>query len=310
MKKHYSFNPIWATKVAAFEHGEFCHYSLEDGNDRCYFQYIKRDIADELPFLPKGQWFDIVTPFDYGGIYYTNKVLLEKFLKAFEIKCQNEHIVSGFFRFNPLLQHDYSMLEHYIDVIKLQEHIFINLKTDYHKEFSKRKQRNIKKAAQYDYTFLESDTVENFYPIYLESMQRVKSSAYFKFDIHILKHLLTFGKIFSIRFEETTVSTLFIIEEDETIYYFLGGTASAYLDYGFNSLLFDLVCSYYALNKKIFFLGGGKNGLYQYKKEFSHQSVPFYIGKKIFNKNMYNELVTLAQRSDNDFFPAYRKKVI
>lgn len=310
MNYNYSFNDQWAKNVAQFENGKFCNYTLKDGNEICYFHYIKRDIANELSFLKKGKWFDIVTPFDYGGIYYTNEALLGKFLKGFEEHCQKENIISGFFRFNPLLKQNYTILEQYIDITKVQEHVFIQLNTEYKKEFSKRKLRNIQKASKYNYALIENDTIENFYKIYLESMHRVHSSEYFLFDKDVLQRLLQFSKIFSIRFEDSTVSSIFIIEDDETIYYFLGGTASAYLDYGFNSLLFDLVCSYYSSTKKRFFLGGGKNGLYQYKKEFSNQTVPFYIGKKIFNKDMYNELISISQRDDNDFFPKYRKKVI
>lgn len=308
--KSYSFNPQWAHSVALFEQGEFNVYTLQEGDDSVYFQYIKRDIANELSFLEKGVWFDIVTPFDYGGIFYSNEQILEKFLVLFEEKCYQENIISGFFRFNPLLTHPYALLKNYIDIINVQEHIFIPLETDYHQMYSKRKLRNIKKAKRYNYTFIENDTIDNFYSIYAESMNRVHSSEYFLFSPEILKQLLPFGKVMSIHYENRVVSSLFMIEEEEIVYYFLGGTSSAYLDYGFNSLLFDLVCDYYKATKKIFFLGGGKGGLYQYKKEFSHHTVPFYIGKKIFNQDKYQELVTRSHREGNDFFPAYRKKVI
>lgn len=306
----YFFCNEWAKNVAKFETGEFCIYKLEKNKEICYFQYIKRDISNELTFLETGKYFDIITPFDYGGFYYSSNKILESFLRKFEIKCEEENIISGFFRFNPLLKQDYDILKKYINIVKIQDHIVIPLGKDYQKEFSKRKMRNINKSSKYAYNFLINDNINNFYEVYNSSMKRVDANKYFFFDKNTLNNLLHFGSIFSIEFQNKVVSSIFVLEDKDNIYYFLGGTMSEYLHYGFNSLLFDLVCKYYNSSKKRFLLGGGKNGLYQYKKEFSTTTTPFYIGKKIFNKKVYNTLVDDIKQNNNEFFPKYREKII
>lgn len=306
----YYFNRKWADEVAKFEDGVVNTYTLKENGETCYFQYIKRDISKELPFLDKDIYFDIITPFDYGGFYYTNELILEEFLKKFALKCKQENIISGFFRFNPLLKTNYSTLNKYIDVIKLQDHIILPLEENYKLNFSKSKVQSIKKSAKYDYDFINCDNLDNFYPVYLESMKRVDANNYFKFDKKILTNLINFGKIFSIRYDNQTVASIFIIEDKKDIYYFLGASLSSYLKYEFNSLLLQLIAEYYLNNKDNFFLGGGKSGLYQYKSKFSKKTVPFYIGKKVFNKDIYDKLASLSNNKNNDFFPAYRKKII
>jgi len=310
LNSNYFFNQLWGKTVAKFENGEFCSFALEDGEDKCYFQYIKRDIADELPFIEKNRYFDIITPFDYGGFYYSTQEVLKKGLSEFELKCKRENIISAFFRFNPLLNQNFDILKNYIDIIKIQDHIIINLETDYEKSFSSGKRRDINRAKRYDYTFIKNDSIENFYTTYLESMCRIGANDYFKFDKEVLSELLKFGKIFSIKFDEKTVNSIFIIEDELNIYYLLGSGMTEYLKYGFNSLLLYLICDYYSDCKKIFFLGGGKGGLYQYKKRFSKSRVPFYIGQKIFDKEIYDKLIIQTDRQKNKFFPQYRKKII
>lgn len=306
----YSLNKEWGTIVSQLDNGELNFFSFSENQESVYFQYVKRDISKELTFLEEGKYYDIITPFDYGAFYYTSETILKKALQHFLCKCNEENIISAFFRFNPMINQNYEILNQYIDIISLQEHIVIDLNKEYQKEFSKRKKRNIKKAKQYSYRFVVDDCFHNFYNLYIETMLRVESSQYFQFSKDALKQLIPFGKIFSIQFENRVVSSVFIIEDDETIFYFLGGTKREYLNFGFNSLLFDLVCEYYLGEKKFFFLGGGNESLYQFKKEFSSQTKQFYIGKKIFNHELYTQLVKQTKREENSFFPQYREKIV
>lgn len=309
-KSNYSFNSSWGEIVASFDNGVFEYFEFHDRNELFYFQYIKRDIADEIITLDKNTYFDIVTPFDYGGFYYTSDEILEKGLKEFEKKCKQENIISAFFRFNPLIRQNFNMLKNHIDIIKVQEHILIDLKSDYKKEFSSEKRRDINKQKRYDYTFIKNDSLNNFYNVYIETMRRINANEYFLFDEEVLKKLLNYGKIFSINFDNNIVNSVFILEDDVNIYYFLGGALTSYLKYGFNSLLLELVADYYSQSKNVFLLGGGKDGLYKFKKRFSNQRTPFYIGKKVFDKEIYDRLTMQTNRQNNNFFPQYRKKTI
>lgn len=306
----YSFSAEWAKNTAEFEHGEYCQYTVREGKESCVFHYIKRDLSIELESLEKNKYFDIITPFDYGGFNCTDKEILKTFLQRFEAKCKKENIVSGFFRFNPMLYHEFEVLKQYMDIVKAQNHVVINLNTDFRAAYSSRKKRNINKAIKQNCQFIKKDSIENFILVYTDSMERVDASSYFYFDKNVLKQLLEFGEIFSIKYENKTVSSVFIIEDEKTVYYFLGGTLSSCIKYGFNSLLFDFIFDYYKDNKDTFMLGGGHNGLLQFKKEFSSDSIPFYIGKKVFLDNVYNKLVAKTNNQQNKFFPQYRTSIL
>ena len=58
-------------------------------------------------------------------------------------------------------------------------------------------------------------------------------------------------------------------------------------------------------------LGGGvsqEDSLFQFKKNFSNLDLPFYIGKRIINKDIYKKLTNLNSNSTQakEFFPQYR----
>jgi len=310
IRDSYSLDPLWGKVVSSFDIGIFEYFEFRQENEIFYFQYIKRDISNELSFLEENKYFDIITPFDYGGFYYTSEEILEKALKEFDKKCIKENIISGFFRFNPLLKQNYNLIAKYIAIIQLQDHIVINLENDYKSHYSANKRRDITKQRKYDYELIENDSIDNFYKVYIESMNRINTNEYFLFDKQILSNLLNNGKIFSIKFDNTIVNSVFIIEDRFNIYYFLSGGLTDYLKYGFNSLLLDLVADYYSQAKTKFLLGGGKDGLYKFKKRFSNNTTSFHIGKKIFNKEVYDKITEKANKKDNNFFPKYRNKII
>ena len=56
-------------------------------------------------------------------------------------------------------------------------------------------------------------------------------------------------------------------------------------------------------------VGSGEDSLFKFKRSFYRgEDLPiFYIGKKIFNQEKYNELVSLRENiEENGFFPKYR----
>ena len=84
-----------------------------------------------------------------------------------------------------------------------------------------------------------------------------------------------------------------------------------------NLLIYEAACWGCKNGYKTLHIGGGvgagQDGLYQFKKGFNKgEDTEFYIGKKIFDKDMYEGLVDIRVRNDKEynketeFFPKYR----
>ncbi len=54
-------------------------------------------------------------------------------------------------------------------------------------------------------------------------------------------------------------------------------------------------------------VGSGEDSLFRFKKSFFKGELNhFFIGKKIYNQEMYDELVGMRDVSETTFFPRYR----
>lgn len=101
---------------------------------------------------------------------------------------------------------------------------------------------------------------------------------------------------------------------NDIIHIHLSGTLSEYLYLSPAYILRYAITNWGKENNyKLIHHGGGRSdssedGLYQFKKRFSKNTeFEFYVGKKIWNEEIYNEL---CKKSGNEieFFPGYRKK--
>ncbi|WP_218143812.1 GNAT family N-acetyltransferase [Planococcus faecalis] len=112
------------------------------------------------------------------------------------------------------------------------------------------------------------------------------------------------------------ISTELVIFGSENCYSFLGGTDREYFHLSANNYLkYEIIKWAKEKGLKRFILGGGygaDDGIFKYKKSFAPNGVcSFYVGKKVFNEEKYNELVQMRNEdmgfeSDNLFFPKYR----
>ena len=97
----------------------------------------------------------------------------------------------------------------------------------------------------------------------------------------------------------------------------MGGTLSEYYEFRPNDFLKNEILKWCNLTgREKFILGGGyhkDDGIYRYKRCFTPDpDVPFYIGRYIFNQEVYNKAIEARANEDADFdrntgyFPTYR----
>lgn len=302
---------------------EFC-FQNELGKVKNLF--IKR----EIPLKIDGKtYFDIVTPYGYGGPLIINcinekkKELVSEYIQSFTQYCKENNIVSEFIRFHPLINNVNDFKEFY-EVSCIRKTLGTNLK-DYDDpfqiEFSKSCRKNIRRALKKGVTFevIEKPSdVGEFKKIYYSTMDRNNATGYYYFDDEYFENIITYFKdniiIVKAMYEGNTIAQGLYFVYGKTIHIHLSGTLSEYLYLSPAYVLRYAVTLWGKENGyEMIHHGGGRSnseedGLYKFKKSFAKNTeFDFYIGKQIWNKEIYNELCNKIKVDEKvEYFPAYR----
>ncbi|WP_066190741.1 GNAT family N-acetyltransferase [Gracilibacillus timonensis] len=310
------------------ENGTSMVYNYEDDLGKAHHMFIKR----EIPFsIDENIYYDIVTPYGYGGPSIEpvdeNKrdELVQNFMAGLDDFCTKQNIVSEFVRFHPLIENAYDFMKYY-DVSQIRNTLGTSLNEyddPFQTEFSKSCRKNIRQSLKAGVTYRITENPEDvsqFKDIYYSTMDRNKASEYYYFAEDYFNLCLEYFKdnllLVEAIFEGEVIAMGFYFIYGDFIHTHLSGTISDYLH------LSPAYILRYALTQwgkekgyKVIHHGGGRSNdpndsLYKFKKRFSKNTeFNFFIGKKIWNKNVYKQLCEMSNADNNsDFFPAYRSK--
>lgn len=313
--------------VQAFQmqgNGDPLLFYYEDVDGRAMNVVMKRDIALDKQFegkLNKNKYYDISTPYGYGGIWY-EKQFPKKFLTEYEDYCRKNGYVSEFIRFE-LFQDFY---KYYDGEVETRTHNIVrNLEMPLDEmlmDFEHKVRKNLKKAVRNELCILideDGSRLDDFLKIYYETMERNEASDSYYFSkefyekINEMKDNIVY---FYVMYEEKIISTELVIYGAKNAYSYLGGTDSNFYELRPNDFLkFEIIkwCKEKGLEN--FVLGGGygeDDGIFRYKKSLAPNGVrDFYIGRKIINETVYKELVEIRQKmgtleKESQYFPEYR----
>lgn len=279
---------------------------------------MKNDIGDSKEFLnilEKNKYYDIETPYGYGGIL-TDNILTEdtkeNFLKTFTKYCNDNNIISQFVRFHPLLN-NYINFDKIVTQRYMRDTIYIDTTSkDIIIANMDSKNRNmVRKAIKNGITIKIKPITEykDFLDMYIETMAKNNADDYYTFNEDYFKSLISMSNnacIFYAYLNNIPISASIMYYNDQFMHYHLSGSHFEYRKYSpSNLLLYEAAC--WASEKGIrkFHLGGGMNpddSLFGFKKQFNKNGrLPFYIGRTIFNKNSYEKLLELRKNNNHDF---------
>lgn len=290
-------------------------------------QFILREIPIHTE---NGPWFDLVTPYGYGGPViqsvepgYSREAVVEGFGRAFSLYCQNNRIVSEFVRFHPIVRNaeDFGLLYN-------AKHIRTTLGTDLKSyedpveaEFTRRCRKKIRKAFNQGVTWRVTqapDNLDEFQNIYYSTMDRNDAGEFYYFRKEYFENCLRWFRdrllLVEARFQEKTISAAVCFLGDTTIHIHLSGTLTEYLHLSPAYILrYAIVVWGKERNYHLIHHGGGKSNapddsLYTFKAQFAQNtSFPFFVGKKIWNQDAYELLCSAAKANlDSEYFPLYR----
>lgn len=318
------FLPEWGQAFQELDKGEACIFEFNHKLGHIYYQFIKRKIPDNLGF---STFYDIITPYGFGGpiILENNPSEREQFLSlyddAFNKYCLNEDIIAEYVRFNPWLKNHLDFQKKY--TIKYNNYTLytdLTVKDFFMEEFSSRIRNKIrnaeKKGVQLEYD-LTGSSVEEFYRLYQLTAEKNNFSDYYRFSLDFLlstfKLLGTRQFIINAKYENKYISSAIFLDYGDYVHYFLAANDYRFITLNANSMILNEIGKWgKKKGKKQLHLGGAfSDELFAFKKHFTKKGIcDFYVGKKIRNEQIYNELIDIKLKkggiNDNSYFPLYR----
>ncbi|WKA57728.1 GNAT family N-acetyltransferase [Planococcus shenhongbingii] len=290
--------------------------------------FIKREVPIQIG---SETYYDIVTPYGYGGPVIiegedANKAeLVQEFKKAFQQYCSEQNIISEFVRFHPVLNNAKDFTDCY-EVTFTRKTVGTNLgdhDDPVQAEFSKSTRKNIRHAMRIgvDYRItVNPENLDLFKDIYQDNMKRIGADMYYYFDeSYFAKCLKFFGeKIILVEalYEEKVIGAELHFFYNNIIHTHLSGTLA---DFHHLSPVYVMTYGIAVWGKEngaeLIHAGGGTTNspddtLYLFKKKFGKNTeFDFYVGRKVWNECIYDELCAAARvEKEVEFFPAYRSK--
>lgn len=303
--------------------GEPLLFHYEKGDTRGINVVMKRDVEKDEYFkgkIDENQYFDLATPYGYGGWIIEGEDF-DCLFRDYETWMNQNGIVSEFVRFHPMIK-NHEICGSFYDVIQLGKVVHMDLSSPkvIWDNITSKNRNMIRKAIKNDikiYNGRFPQIYKQFREIYNGTMDKDDAEAYYYFgeDFYdsVLEDLPQNAQVFFAEKDGTVISAAIVLATDGYLNYHLSGSLQEYSSLGSNNLLLYEVSLWgYANGYRTFYLGGGvgsgEDSLFKFKRAFYKGDLNhFYIGKKIYNTEKYDELIGIKKEIENPgYFPKYR----
>ena len=267
-----------------------------------------------------GSWFDIQTPYGYGGPLSSSND--SKFLshahKAFTDWCQASGVVAEFVRFHPLMENQRwasPQLERTYD----RETLSIGLANlaDGNLPFNSAARNMLRRAQQTDIELIvctpEYD-IPKFIPLYARTMDLRSADVFYYFGeeyFRRLGHLVQHnGWLIAAVVDDAWAAAAIFLKGPRWMHYHLAASdPDKHFPGIMNQLLYTASEMGLQAGLQVMHLGGGRttmqdDSLLKFKRSMATDSHSFYIGKRIHRPDVYASLRKLWQQS----FPSLTSK--
>ncbi|OPX84739.1 MAG: FemAB family protein [Pelotomaculum sp. PtaB.Bin104] len=310
--------------------GEARLFVYQEGTTKIFYPFLLRQI-NLIPALSgklEQDLYDITSPYGYGGPLTSETAgagIWDKFYQCFTDYCVENHIITEFVRFHPVLGNHRPLVNH-MEVVRASQVVCVDLSKPDEEiwlGYERNNRKNINKAYREKLEVILEETpahFNDFISIYHHTLSRNQAGEFYFFNnnfydcIHrelkdnfLYAHTLKSGRV---------ISTELLLFNQTYIHSFLGGTLEEFYACRPNNILKHEVIKW-AKNRGIryFLLGGGYregDGIFRYKCSFARDGVlDFYVGKKIHNCKVMSMLEDLMSakipRESESYFPGYRR---
>lgn len=304
-----------------------------DGKAQCFVFENNGKIAlypflinsvNQLGYKLDKEYFDIQGVYGYNGVATSSSdnAFVKNFFDVFNEYCNENNIVAEFTRFNPILKnHKFFTNE---NIFKVNQNIILDLTINdiWMNAYERSARKNINKAIRNELEVkfftgseITSDYIQKFVCIYKNTMVRNSADDFYYFkDEYFEKFAKKLGKntlFFFTSKNEKIISCELVLLSKKTGYSFLGGTDPKSFEFRPNDILKHKIINILKQNKYDYFCFGGgiklNDGVFNYKKKFAKNgSFDFYIGKKIHNKEIYDDVIKQWEKRTPEKISEYK----
>lgn len=300
----------------------------ENGPTRAINVVLKRDLSQFEPFhekLEQSAFYDVVTPYGYGG-FLVEGTDYDELQGEYEEFCRQEHIICEFVRFHPLLE-NWKGLEKLYTEKHIGATVYMDTSSDEEiwKNITSKNRNMIRKAKKSGlkvYWGRDPELIEPFMEIYNAAMDKDGATDYYYFGKEFYESILEDLKqnamwFFAKKEREIAAIAIFLFGNGKMHYHLSASRTEFQKMAPTNLLLYEAALWAGRNGYKKLHMGGGvgsaQDSLYKFKKSFHRGTdARFCVGKKIFDRGTYDELVEIRKAQDalfddhSEFFPRYR----
>lgn len=290
-------------------------FHLECAGNHFVYPFLKtrlsRDIIDKIGLY--GEFYDISTPHGYGGpqVLIKDEVFLNFSWQKFDEWLRFENVIAEFCRLSLIKENlDYLHPNMEVTINRIACVSDFNLET---KQLINRIQKasRTKKAIKNGfkaYRLQPKAYIDEFFELYKKTMDRKKADNFYYFTKSYFLKLAELKNdeqvLVSVFDGEKLVGAAWVLLTNNAAIYHLGASDEEYLEYGINNIIF-LEMNEFAIakNLKLLVFGGGsttssEDGLLRFKKQNSNKEMPFKIGTRIIDHEIYG-LIKSCYSSEN-----------
>ena len=280
-------------------------FVFEKNNEIALYPFLINSVND-LGYKLKKEYYDIQGAYGYNGVVSSsyNMGFINAFYEEFCLFCKQRGIIAEFTRFHPVID-NYKFSLNHLNVFENRNTVFVDLtKTKeeiWQKSYTSKNRNMIRKSIKRGVSIKKKMSEEDydfFYKLYSKTMVDLNAEEYLFFSenyIRNFKKLLSQNHIVLFAFlNDKIIGCLMLMFFGKYAHYHLSGRDREYVS---NNLLLDFAIKY-AQEKgcSILHLGGGitddeKDSLLKFKANFSKSKIKFYIGKRIHNNDIYQQLI-------------------
>lgn len=298
------YQPEFLDIEAGVRGGEFEIFTLTKTETRQVFiyPYIKVSLTEEYP-----EYFDITSPYGYAGPYCNDNLFFSQGEDAFVKYIRTQNILTEFVRYHFLYNKEMRFSKKIINELN-RSLVVIDLRKDWTSIWmngmSMNNRNHFRRLEREGYTFEINESTEHldeFVDVYYQTMKNASADNSFYFEREYFYQLFTslHGKVKLARVvkDGITYSAVIFFISGNILHYYLMGRNLDYPKVPSSIPLYINIAKWAKeIGVELLNIGGGLTNspddmLFKFKKSYSKQIMPFYIGKRIHNPVVYQQLI-------------------